>query len=75
MKINLIAKKIKKLRKEAKLTQRELAKFLHVSPNTISRWENGDGKILVPYVYRIAHFFHVRSDYLAGISEEKSPRK
>ena len=75
MKTNQIAKKIKELRKEAKLTQRELAKFLYVSPNTISRWENGDGKILVPYVYRIARFFHVRGDYLAGLTDEKSPRK
>ncbi len=35
---------LKKLRKEAGLTQAELAEKLYMSPQTESRWETGEGE-------------------------------
>ncbi len=35
---------IKNLRKEAGLTQADLAEKLHISPQTVSRWEIGEGE-------------------------------
>ncbi|MBR3842966.1 MAG: helix-turn-helix transcriptional regulator [Christensenellaceae bacterium] len=61
---------IKKLRQQANLTQEQLANLLSISPQAISRWENGaampDISLLVP----LANLFHVSTDHLLGIEEE-----
>ncbi len=36
-----IGLKIKKLRKEHGITQEQLAEYLNISPQAISKWENG----------------------------------
>lgn len=63
MKINL-GENIKKLRLEHNLTQENLADFLGVSFQAVSKWERGD---TVPDVYMlpvIASFFNVTTDNL-----------
>lgn len=63
MKINL-GENIKKLRLEHNLTQDNLADFLGVSFQAVSKWERGD---TVPDVYMlpvIASFFNVSIDNL-----------
>ena len=57
------------LRKEAKVTQEDLAQNLGVSAQAVSKWENGsypEGD-LIP---RIADFFHMPIDYLYGRAEK-----
>lgn len=45
-----ISEKMRSLRKEKKLTQKELAAKLYVTPSTVSKWENG---VAVPDIYVI----------------------
>lgn len=40
--MNIIAQNIVKRRKELKMTQKELAEKLNISPKTVSRWETGN---------------------------------
>lgn len=47
-----ISEKMRSLRKEHKLTQRELAAKLYVTPSTVSKWENG---VAVPDIYAITN--------------------
>lgn len=59
------SKQLKKLRKEKNVTQEALANHLNVSPQAISKWENGsypDGDLLP----KLADFFGVSIDYLYG---------
>lgn len=60
----MIGDRIKALRSEKKITQEALAKHLFISPQAISRWEQGlavpDTGILVP----LADFFGVSVDFL-----------
>ncbi len=54
-----------KLRKEKSVTQEQIADYLGVSPQAISKWENGsypNGDLLP----RIADYFGVSIDYLYG---------
>ncbi len=54
------------LRKDKDLTQKELAKVLHVSIGTISNYEK---KVHFPDIDKLeelANFFHVTTDYLLG---------
>lgn len=54
---------LQELRKEKKITQEQLANYLGVSPQAVSKWENGsypEGDLLP----RIADYFNVSIDYL-----------
>ena len=37
--------RLKELRKEKKLSQKEIAKEMSISEKTLSRWENGESQI------------------------------
>ena len=59
------------LRKEAKVTQEQLASYLGVSAQAVSKWENGsypEGD-LIP---RIADYFKVSIDYMYGREERRA---
>ena len=51
-----------KLRKDANLTQEELAEAVGVSRNHISKIENGNGKCSVDVLYAIAKKLDVKLD-------------
>ena len=63
-----ICKNIAKLRKENKMTQAQVAEYLGVSPQAVSKWEQ---EAAIPDVYlipKIAFFFNVSIDTLFGAS-------
>jgi len=65
-------KRLKKLRKNKGLTQKELAEHIDVVQSKISSWET---ERLEPNLYRLiqlADYFGVTTDYLLGREEEKS---
>ena len=56
--------KIKILRQEKKLSQRELSKVLGLSENTIKRWENHISEPRILIIIKVSKYFNVSSDYL-----------
>lgn len=67
--INLvIGKNLLFLRKQAKLTQLELAEKFNYSDKSISKWEAGDSMPSVEVLYQLSQFYGVSLDYL--VSEE-----
>lgn len=70
-----IGKKILYLRKAKGITQSQLAEYLSVTPQTVSRWEANNG---VPDIYllpNIATFFSVSLEELFGISNMEKTEK
>lgn len=63
-----IGEKIAKLRKEKHITQTELAEYLFLVPQTISKWEVGNGTPEISLLPKIASFFDVSIDELFSIS-------
>lgn len=61
--------RLKQLRKEAHMTQAELAKELNVAQNTLSNWENGKRQIDLDSLERVANYFNVTMDYLLETSD------
>lgn len=49
--MNLIGNNIKIIRKQIGLTQEELALHIGVTPQAVSRWENGTGMLNIIKVY------------------------
>ena len=60
--------RLKELRKEKKLSQKEIAKEMGISEKTLSRWENGESQIKQDKAEILANFFEVQVPYLLGYS-------
>lgn len=61
-----IGKQIKKLREEQEISQQELADYLTISRQTISKWELGKSLPDIENVVRIADYFNISVDGLIG---------
>lgn len=60
---------LKKLRKEKKVTQEELATALNYGPSAISNYESGKNEPSISDLIKIADFFNVTPGYLMGAEE------
>lgn len=66
-----IGEKIALLRKKKNITQAELAEYLFLAPQTVSRWEVGSGTPEITLLPKIATFFGVSIDELFGLTPLK----
>lgn len=64
--------RLKELRQEKKLSQKEIADLLEVSEKTISRWENGENAIKSDKAQQLADYFKVGIGYLLGDDERRT---
>ena len=64
--------RLKELRQEKKLSQKEIADLLEVSEKTISRWEKGENAIKSDKVQKLADYFKVGVGYLLGDDERRT---
>lgn len=62
--------KLKKLRSEKGLTQKDLADQLHVTFQTISKWENDENEPDISTLRELARLFDCTVDYLVSDNEE-----
>ncbi|MBP5726763.1 MAG: helix-turn-helix transcriptional regulator [Clostridia bacterium] len=61
---------IKRLRSEHSVTQEELAEYLGISFQAVSKWENGATMPDITLLPRLAAFFGVRIDELFSVDHE-----
>lgn len=73
--MNLIGNNIKIIRKQIGLTQEELALHIGVTPQAVSRWENGTGMPNISMVVPLAKTLNVSTDYLFGLEKNEITRK
>lgn len=62
--------RLRDLRKEKQLSQKEIADFLGINEKTISRWENGESTIKSDKAQQLAEYFGVNVGYLLGYTEQ-----
>lgn len=65
--------KLQKLRKEAGMSQEELAARLDVSRQAVSKWERDSGYPETEKIVRMGRLFHVTMDYLLNEDTPDSP--
>lgn len=63
--------KLKQLRKSQKLTQQQLAERLGVAKSVVSYYESGDRFPSYDVLVKIAHTFHVTTDYLLDMERKR----
>lgn len=66
----MFGKKLKELRLEKGLTQKELAKILDCNQSMITRWEKEECEPTEKVIKLTAIYFNVTSDYLIGLEDE-----
>ena len=64
--------RIKEIRKENNITQTRLAKYFHVTPDLISKWERGYSNPSISDLHTLAQIFKVSMEYLGGYSNERN---
>ena len=65
--------KIRDLREDRDLTQKELARLLKIHQTTYSDYELGRLNVPVAVLHQLADFYGVSVDYLLGRTGEKNP--
>ena len=63
--------RIRALREDLDITQREIAEYLHIKQNTYSQYENGQRQIPLDVLIKLAQYFNTSIDYLVGETNEK----
>ncbi len=66
---------IKKLRRNADMTQEQLAEMLSISPQAVSRWETDAAMPDISILPAICNIFNVSADHLLGIDAERKEEK
>lgn len=67
-----IGKNIKSLRTQRGITQETLANRIGVAPQSVSKWERGEGYPDITFLMPLAEYFGVSLDTLMGIDMEKT---
>lgn len=69
----MIGERLYDLRKDAGLTQDELAAVLHINKHSISSYERDKSEPPDAVKIEIARYFNVSVDYLLGMTDDPNP--
>ena len=65
--------RIRDLREDNDLTQKQIAEYLHIKQNTYSQYENGQRQIPIEALIALAKFYKTSTDYILGLTDERKP--
>ena len=66
-------RRIRDMREDNDLFQRDLAKYLQCSQVSYSLYERGKRDIPTDVLIRLAAFYHTSTDYLLGLTDVQKP--
>lgn len=67
--INKFGVRLRELRKDKKLSMKQLSTKVGIADSCISRWENGQTIVNADQLIIFAKFFNVSVDYLLGLRD------
>lgn len=70
----MLYKRIRDLREDKDLTQRDLARILNCSQQVYSNYELGQRDIPTDILIKLSEFYQVSTDYILGISNTPSKK-
>lgn len=65
--------RIKDLREDEDITQKQLADYLNIKQNTYSQYENGQRQIPINALIKLAQYFNTSTDYILGLTNDRNP--
>jgi DNA-binding protein len=68
-------KRIKDLREDHDMLQKEIASLLGISQQYYSEYENGNRTITINHLITLSKFYGTSIDYIVGLSDQKNMSK
>ena len=65
--------RIRDLREDHNLTQKEVAGYLHVRQSTYSQYENEHRQLPIPCLIALARLYKTSTDYILGLTDKRTP--
>ena len=72
--MNIDTERLVRLRRESGKSQSDIALVLETTQQQISKYENEIQELPVRHLIKLAEYYGVSLDYIAGLSEEKQLR-
>ena len=69
----MIFERIRELREDNDLAQKDLAEYLQVHQTTYSSYELGKLGVTADVLVKLAQFYKVSADYILGLTDLKTP--
>ena len=61
--------KLKSLREENGIPQKEIARYLNIKQNTYSQYETGKRQLPIEFLIKLAKYYDVSTDYILGLED------
>ena len=68
-------RRIRDLREDADLTQKQVASVLGTSQTMYARYERGANELPIRHLVTLCHFYNVSADYFLGTEPDKRRQK
>ena len=65
--------RLRDIREDRDITQKELANYLNIKQNTYSQYETGQRQIPIDTLISLAKYFNTSVDYILGITNVARP--
>ena len=65
--------RLKDIREDRDLTQKEVAQYLHVKQNSYSQYENGQRQLPIDILISLAKYYKVSTDYILCLTDDPKP--
>ena len=66
--------RIRDLREDSDRKQKDVAEYLFCDQSLYSKYERGLRQVPVEVIIKLAALYHTSTDYLLGLTDDKSPR-
>ena len=63
--------RLRDLREDNDIKQKEIADYLHIKQNTYSQYENGQRQLPVEILIKLSEYYKVSTDYILGLTDKK----
>lgn len=71
--MNILNKRLKDLREDKDLLQKDIAKILNISQQYYSEYEKGNRELPLRHFYTLCMFYNVSADYILGFTDDSKP--
>lgn len=62
--------RLKELREDLDIRQKDIAEYLHIKQNTYSQYENEQRQLPIDVLIKLAEYYKVSTDYILGVSDK-----
>lgn len=67
--------RIRDLREDKNLSQKDIAQYLNIKQNTYSRYETNERNMPLEIINKLADYYNTSVDYLMGRTDDPNPYK